>query len=161
MNSNPPSLISSIWTYIWVFILLGLLIGAILWAVETFTGVAIEASSVGWIPTMVTAMQVGQRYGKLAGTPPSGGHAWAAGFWFTVVNVVLSVAVLAVAFVAMGRSMPSYDEVLRQSGATQADLPLIAAIIGGVLLLIWVLLRFAFSFGARQGIKMAERTAKA
>ena len=161
MNGNPPSLGSSIFSYAWMFVLVSVLIGVILWALETYAAIIIEGTSVGWIPTIVTAMQVGQRYGKLAGVRPSGGHAWAAGLGFMVVNIVLGLGGLALAFLAMGGTLPSYDDALRQSGISQSDLPLLLGVVGGVLVLMWVLLRFAFSFGARQGIKMAERATKA
>jgi hypothetical protein len=160
MNGNPPSLGSSVFSYAWMFVLISVLIGAVLWALETYAAITIEGASVGWIPAIVTAMQVGQRYGRLAGIRPSGGYAWAAGFGFMVVNIVLGLGGLAVAFTAMGGTMPSYDEALRQSGISQDDLPLFLGVVGGVLLLMWVLLRFGFSFGARQGIKIAQRTTK-
>jgi hypothetical protein len=160
MAANPPSVLSSILTYAWMFVALSVVVLAILWAVETFTGVVIEGSAVGWVPTIVTAMQVGQRYGKLAGTRPSGRYAWAAGLGFTLINIVLSAVALGVTVLAMGWSVPGLDEVMRRAGLSPGDMPVVFAILGGVVLLMWVLLRFAFSFGARQGIRIAERAAK-
>ena len=97
-------------------------------------------------------------------TPITLGLAGTLGIWLALFSrgglvwrIPLGLGGLAVAFLAMGGTLPSYDDALRQSGISQGDLPLLLGIVGGVLLLMWVLLRFAFSFGARQGIRMAEK----
>ncbi|MGL5010657.1 MAG: ABZJ_00895 family protein [Paracoccaceae bacterium] len=153
MQTNQPSLGSVTLIYIAFYIGIAVLINVVLWAAETFAGFKIEASAVGWMPLILGAMMAGQHYGAKAGAKPPQGYAWMAGLIFTIVSILLSVAVLYVMALALGLDIPGSIAQLRAEAGD--DAALIAGILGGVLLLIWVLQRFIFSVGAGQGAKQA------
>lgn len=154
MQTNQPSLLSVTLTYIAFYLGLAILLNVILWAAETFVGVTIQSSAVGWMPLILGAMFAGQSYGAKTGAKPSQGFAWMAGLVFMLVSVVLSVVILYIVALVLGLDVGGITmaELRAQVGDDGA---LIAGIIGGVLLLIWVLQRFSFSTGAKQGAKQA------
>jgi hypothetical protein len=153
MQTNQPSLGSVTLTYIAFYIGIAILINVLLWASETFAGVTIQASAVGWMPLILGAMMAGQSYGSKAGAKPSQRFAWMAGLIFAVVSVVLGVAIMYGMALVLGIDIAEgIAQIRREIGDDGA---LVAGVLGGIVLLIWVLQRFIFSVGAGQGAKQA------
>lgn len=157
MQDTRPSLGKITLFYLGFYLLMAVLINIVLWAAEYFAGWIIQPSSIGWLPLILGAMFAGQHYGTRAGAKPPQGYAWMAGLLFTSVSVAVSMLVFYVIAVAMGfDTKVLMVELLAQVGN---DAGLILGILGGFMLLIWVLQRFAFSMGAGQAVKQAERLA--
>jgi hypothetical protein len=160
LNANPPSMMSSVLTYTATYLGLAVLVNIVMWAAETFANVVMQPSSVAWLPPIIAAMQAGQRYGMRAQAKPSAGYSWLVSFWFVVVSFVLSMAlmyILALAYDVDIRSM--FNAAIADLQREGLSLGIIAGILGGVALLLWVLPRFAFSFGAGTGVKAAAARA--
>jgi hypothetical protein len=158
MQTNAPGLGKVTLTYIAYYLGIAVVINVILFAAEYFAGFAIQPSAVGWLPLILGAMMAGQFYGAKTGGKPTQGFAWLAGFCFMVVSVILSVAILYLAAKVMGFDMGLSVQQLRAEMGD--DGPLIAGLLGVVLLIIWVGQRFMFSTGAKQGAIQAAARAK-
>jgi hypothetical protein len=155
MQTNQPSLGYITLIYTGFYLGIAIAIHLALWALERFAGFAIQANSVGWMPLILGAMFAGQNYGTKTGAKPPQSYAWMAGLLFTLVSLVLSVAVIYVVAVAAGVDISA--TVAQMRAELGDDTGLIAGILGGVVLLIWVLQRFIFSVGAVQGAKVAAK----
>ena len=153
MQINQPSLGSVTLIYIAFYLGVAIVINIVLWAAEAFAGVTIQPGAVGWMPLILGAMMAGQSYGAKAGAKPSQGFAWMAGLIFTLVSLVLGVGLLYGVALALGLDIKGgIAQMQREIGDDGA---LIAGILGGFVLLLWVLQRFIFSVGAGQGAKQA------
>jgi hypothetical protein len=157
MQINPPSLGKVTLVYIGYYLAIAVLMNLALWALERFAGFVIEANSVGWMPLIMGAMFAGQFYGKKVGAKPPQSFSWMAGLMFLLTSLMLSLAILYAVAVAMGLDVGATIREL-QAGAGE-DTALVAGIIGGVLLVIWVALRIMFSTGAAGAVKQAARLA--
>ncbi|MGL4320596.1 MAG: ABZJ_00895 family protein [Paracoccaceae bacterium] len=157
MQANQPSLGKVTLVYIGYYLAIAVFMNVALWALERFAGFVIEANSLGWLPLIIGAMFAGQFYGTKVGAKPPQSYSWMAGLLFMLTSIVLSVGVLYVIAVAMGLDIGATIREL-QAGAGE-DTGLVLGIIGGVMLLIWVIQRFMFSTGAAGAIKQAERLA--
>jgi hypothetical protein len=156
MTPQQPSLGSSVLVFLGAFILLAIILNVILWALITYAGVGSQSGgAMGWMPPIIGAMMAGQRYGKLAGAKPPQGHSWAAGFAFAIITI----AFVALSFYIVAQSMPGQSDLSFQGLLDEMGSNLFFGILGGFLVLLWVLLRFAFSFGAGQGVKIAALAA--
>jgi hypothetical protein len=157
MQANQPSLGKITFVYIGYYLVIAILLNLVLWALERFGGFVIEGNALSWLPLILGAMFAGQYYGTKAGAKPPQSFSWMAGLLFMVVSVILSVGLLyALALVAGLDVGAAIDEMLAHAGD---DVGLIAGIIGGLLLLIWVAQRFMFSAGAAGAVKQAARLA--
>ena len=160
MSDNEPSLFSSILVYTGIYLLLAILLNIVLWAAETYAGVVMSNSAVSWMPPVISAMQTGQRYGNLTGRKATNGYAWAVSFGFVVVGFVLSMAVVAGVSTFYGVNIGQvFDEARADLTREGISLGIIGAILGGVALLLWVLLRFVFNIGAGTAVKAAAAAA--
>jgi hypothetical protein len=152
MTPNQPSIMSSVLSYTGIFIILAVIVNVALWALVTYAGMSSESGgALGWMPPLLGAMAAGQRYGKLAGAKPPQGYSWTAGFAFAIITlafVALSWYVV-FQFVLPGTDM-SFGSILAEMGAN-----LFFGVLAGFGALMWVLQRFAFSFGAGQAVKLA------
>ena len=160
MTSEQPSILSSVLTFAGVYLLLALVLNVVLWALETYAGFTMESNAIGVLPFVIGAMQSGQRYGTKMLKKPPASYSWAVGFWFVMVSTVISLAVI--------YALLSYngDAPLELLNLALADLErkgisrlVIYAVLGGLLILLWLAARFAFSFGAANGVKLAARLA--
>ena len=157
MTNSEPGLGSSVLAYTGYYLGLAVLLNIVLWVSETYAGVVISSSAVGWMPPIMGAMAAGQRYGKLAGRKASGGYAWAASFGFLVVSVLLSVGLLAGFAVYLGIDMMAEIKLaVKDLARDQISLIIIAPVLGGFLLLLWVLMRFGFNYGAGLSVKAVK-----
>jgi hypothetical protein len=160
LNANPPTVVSSILTYTAYYLGLALLVNIVLWAAETFANVVLQPSALAWLPPILAAMQAGQRYGMRTQSKPSGGYMWLASFGFVVVSFLLSIALIyALVIVYHVDISAMIDAVRADFESAGLSFGTMSAILAGVALLLWVLLRFAFSFGAGTGIKAAAAKA--
>jgi hypothetical protein len=159
MNDTIPSMGKSVANFTIAFILLAILVNVVLWLLISYAGMSENSgTALGWMPMIIGAMNAGTSYGTAAGSKPLSGYAWTASFIFMVVSVTL----IALAWFGMSFFIPElrnfdFFAEMQRSGIS---LVVAAAIFGGLCLFIWVLLRFAFSFGAGQGIKMAQMKAQ-
>jgi hypothetical protein len=158
MQTNAPSLGRITLIYIAFYLGMAMLLNLIVWAAAYFAGFVLEASSFGWLPLIIGAMMTGQHYGAKTGGKPPQSFSWIAGLVFMLVSVVISMAILYVMALVFKVDVAAGIGQLRAEVGNQAGL--VAGIIGGLLLFIWVLQRFAFSTGAGQGAKQAARRAK-
>jgi hypothetical protein len=158
MQTNAPSLGRITLIYLGFYLGLAVLMNVILFAAEYFFGFVIEANAIGWLPLLIGAMMAGQSYGTNVGAKPPQSYSWMAGLLFMVTSVVISLLVLYVIAVALGYDVGAL--IAQARNEVGGDGVLVASIIGGLLLFIWVLQRFAFSMGAGQGAKQAALRAK-
>ena len=160
MSDSEPVILSSVLAYSGFYLFLAVVLNIILWASETYAGVVIQSSSVGWMPPILGAMMAGQRYGKLTGRKASGSYAWAASVGFVVVSFVLSIGLIAAVAAFYGVDLMQVKDTALADLARQGISPgVIAGIMGGVALLLWALLRFGFNFGAGLSVKAAAALA--
>jgi hypothetical protein len=157
MQTNQPSLGYITLIYTGFHLGIAIAINLALWALERFAGFAIQANSVAWMPLILGAMFTGQNYGTKTGVKPPQSYAWMAGLLFTLVSLVLSVAVVYAVAVAVAEGVDISATVAQMRAELGDDAGLIAGIAGGFFLLIWVLHRFIFSVGAVQGAKVAAK----
>jgi hypothetical protein len=160
MNRSVPSLISSLLFFALYFVALTVLMAVIVWAVRQFTGIEMSSSGLGAVAGIVAAMQVGQRFGARSGVPASGAYAWAASLGFTIIAAALTVVTFLAVASAMKIPVPTSFDDLSAYGIGPGDRGLVFGIIGALLLFVWVMSRITFGFGVRQGIKLAEKTAR-
>jgi hypothetical protein len=158
MQTNAPSLAKITLVYLGFYLGMAILLNAILWAAERFLGFTMEANAIGWLPLILGAMMAGQHYGAKVGGKPRQSYSWMAGLLFMLTSVLLSLGLLYVIALAMGYDVGAL--MTQAQAEVGGDGALIAGIIGGVLLLIWVLQRFMFSMGAAQGAKQAAMRGK-
>ncbi len=150
METETPSIGSSVISFTLAFIVLAILVNLILWVLINYAGMSPESGrALGWMPLVLGAMQAGQSYGKKAGGKPAASYSWTATLIFTAITFVL----LALGWAAMASVMDmSFGNLLqdmrRDIGATA-----MYSIFAGFFVLIWVMNRFAFSFGAGQAAK--------
>jgi hypothetical protein len=158
MTPNQPSILSSVLAFTGIYLLLAIILNVVLWALEKYAGFTMESSAIGVLPLVVGAMQSGQRYGTQTGQKPASGYAWTASFLFIVVSVVLSLAVLYGLFMYEGvNPMDVVNFGLADLQREGISGTVVAAVLGGILLLLWVGARFAFSWGASTGAKLAAK----
>jgi F0F1-type ATP synthase assembly protein I len=152
MTTQNPSLGSSILVFTGAFILLAVIVNVVLWVLVTYAGMSSESGgALGWMPPIVGAMMAGQHYGKRVGAKPPQGRSWAAGFAFAIITMAFMALSFYIVFAAMsGPSDLSLQGLLDEMGAN-----LFFGVVAGFVLLLWVLQRFTFSFGAGQAVKMA------
>jgi hypothetical protein len=139
-----------------IYLFLSALMVGLIYLIQSVSGVAMDGTSIGWIPTIVAAMMTGQNYAKKAMILPPKGFAWMAGLGFAVINVALFIGMV---FLVMSLSGPHKATVLDElvDITSDGDLPIMLAVLAGLILLLWVLLRFGFTFGAKQGIAQANK----
>jgi hypothetical protein len=158
MTSNQPSLASTLLVFVAYYIGLAILLNVILWALETYGGFTMDTNAIGMLPLIIGAMQAGQRYGMQTGKKPRAGYSWVVSLLFVIVSTALGLALVYVIMVAEGLNP---IELLNAAIVGLQDegisLGLGAGILGGIVLLLWLLTRFAFSFGAGTGAKQAAR----
>jgi hypothetical protein len=160
MTPEQPSIMSSVLYFVGVYLLLALILNLVLWALEKYAGFTMDTNAIGALPFIVASMQSGQRYGMRMGAKPPSRYSWTASFLFLVVSVVISVAVLYGVFVYYGyRPMDLVNLGLADLAREGITAPIIAAVLGGIALLLWLAARFGFSFGAGNGAKMAAKIA--
>ncbi len=158
MQNVQPSLGKITLVYLGFYLGMAILINVIMWGAEYFLGFAIEANAVGWLPLILGAMMAGQHYGAKTGGKPPKSYAWMASLLFTVASIAISLLVLYGIAVAMGHDVGAL--IAQAQAEIGGDGVLIASIIAGLLVLIWVLQRFMFSMGAGQGAKQAALRGK-
>ncbi len=160
MTSNPPSILSSVLVFLGVYLLLAIILNVVLWALETYAGFAMNSNAIGMLPLIIGAMQSGQRYGTIVGAKPSSGYSWTASFLFMLISVTIALGLIYGLFVYSGvQPMVMVNEGLADMQRQGITTVIIAAVLGGIFLLLWVGTRFAFSWGASNGIKMAAKIA--
>jgi hypothetical protein len=152
MNDPAPSVAASVMYYAGMVILLTVVLTAVLWALERFAGVVMQLGSVGWLPAIAGAMQTGRRYGLRMAARPTGGYAWCASLGFVIVNLILAAPVV---WLLMRQDGATMGMVLQDLLPQGIGLPVVIAILAGIVLLLWLLLRFSFAFGAGLGVKAA------
>ncbi len=156
MAPQQPSLVSSILVFTASFILLAVIVNVVLWVLITYAGMGSESgSALGWMPPIIGAMMAGQRYGKLAGAKPPQSYSWMAGFAFAV----LTMALIALAYFVMFQLIQTGADMSFGALMDDMGLNLFLGVFGGLFVLMWVLQRFAFSFGAGQAVKLAAMQA--
>jgi hypothetical protein len=156
-TSTQPSILSSVLTFIGSFIVMVIIINIVLWAMAKYAGMGTESGAgMGFLPVILGAMMAGQRYGKLAGAKPTAGYSWTASFCFAVVTLASIALILFATASLLGPqfALPPLSDVIDEMG-----MGLFFGVFAGFFLLIWVLQRFIFSFGAGQSVKLAERAA--
>jgi hypothetical protein len=158
MQENTPSLGRITLIYVGFYLGSAILINAVVWAADYFAGFTIEANAVGWLPLILGAMMAGQHYGAKAGAKPPQSFSWLASLMFMLVSIALSLSVIYV--MALVLQIEVSAAMAQMQAEVGNDAGLIAAIIGGLLLFIWVIQRFSFSTGAAQGAKQAAMRAK-
>ncbi|MGL4490654.1 MAG: ABZJ_00895 family protein [Rhizobiaceae bacterium] len=156
MQTTTPSMGSSVFAFTAMFIVLAILINIILWALMTYAGMSPESgTALGWMPVVLAPMIAGQGYGKKAGAKPAQSYSWLFGF----ISAVITIATIVLAWVLFARMLGidgmagSFEQIQREIGVG-----VFWAVVAGFFILIWVLQRFGFSFGAGQSVKLAERT---
>jgi hypothetical protein len=158
MQTNAPSLGSVTLTYIAFFLGLAVVMNALAFAIEYFGSFQFNTNSFGWLPLLLGALMAGQSYGSKAGGKPPQGFSWMAGLIFLIVSLAISIVALYLFALIFGFETSGIVTQLRAE--IGGDMGLFVGIMAGVLLFIWVLLRFAFSMGAGQGAKQAEMRGK-
>jgi hypothetical protein len=158
MQDVRPSIGKMTLVYLGFYLGMAIVINIVLWAAEYFAGFVIEANAVGWLPLILGAMMAGQHYGAKAGAKPPQSYAWTVGLIFMLVSVAVSLVVLYIIAVAMGYDVGAL--ITQAQNEVGRDGVLIVSIIGGVLVFIAVMQRFAFSMGAGQAVKQAALRAK-
>jgi hypothetical protein len=152
--THPPSALSSVLIYAIYYLGLAILVNIVLWTAETYTNLVLQPSSLAWMPPFLAAMQAGQRYGQRAQSKPSRGQMWLLSFWFVMVSLGLSLALIWGLMGFYGVEMTTMMTAIREDLASAGlSLGAMAAILAGVAALLCILLRFAFGFGVKTGIK--------
>lgn len=158
MDTHAPSIGRMILLFAAFYVGLALLLNAVLWVLETFANIVIEPGAIGWVPAIVGAMQAGQSYGRKVGAKPASSYSWLASFGFLVTSIVASLAVSYVVLVALGVDPMA---LLREAAAGLAQenisQTVILAVLGGFALFLWLILRFSFSMGAGQGVRIQAK----
>lgn len=156
MNQQ-PTILSSTLVFLAALLVMMVAINVALWAMVTFAGISTDSGGgLGFLPLILGAMFAGQRYGNLAKAKPPSGHAWLASFCFAVTTVaVLGLTwFVVVQFLNPGLVTGSFGQLV-----TEIGLGAVIGIAAGLFVLIWVLQRISFGFGAGQSIKIAQRVA--
>jgi hypothetical protein len=159
MNDTIPSFGKTVANFTIAFILLAIAVNVLLLLLISFGGMSESSGSVfGWMPMIIGAMNAGTSYGSAAGNKPPSGYAWKVSFVFMVISITLTLLAWLGAsfFVAELRNFDLFAE-MRRSGISGG---MVAAVLGSLSLLVWVLQRFSFSVGAGQGVKMAAMKAQ-
>ncbi|RJE84514.1 ABZJ_00895 family protein [Paracoccus onubensis] len=134
-----------------LYLLISVAVFLLLVALEMFFQFSFDSSAMGVVIPTLSAMQVGTMYFNRTGQRPQRGFAWKAGFSFALTSTLLGVAVF-IAVYLLGL-FPELDEMLREP----ASVAILAGILVVVSLLLSVLCRFSFGFGARQAQKVKEK----
>jgi hypothetical protein len=161
MTQNQPTILSSVLVFTGVYLGLAILLNGILWALEAYANFTMDSNAIGMLPLIIGAMQAGQRYGSLTGAKPASGYSWTVGLLFILVSLVLSLGLLYALAAYEGIDPVALVQAgLRDLQSEGISGPIVAAVLGGIILLLWVGTRFAFSFGAGNGVKMAAKLAE-
>ena len=156
LNANPPSVISSLLTYTAFYLGLAILVNIVLRASETYANVVLQPSSLAWMPPILAAMQAGQRFGRRTQSKPPGGTMWLLSLGFVLLSLFLSLALIWGLMTFYGVEITAMLTAVRDDLARAGlSIGMMAAILAAVALILWILLRFAFSFGVGTGIKAA------
>jgi hypothetical protein len=160
MTPEQPSIMSSVLYFVGIYLLLALILNVVLWALEKYAGFTMDTNAIGALPFIVAAMQSGQRYGMVMGAKPPASYSWTVSFLCLVVSIIISMAVLYGMVSYYGYNpMDLLNLGLADMAREGITGPIIAAVLGGIALLLWLGARFGFSFGAGNGAKMAAKIA--
>jgi hypothetical protein len=158
MTSNQPSIMSSVLAFTGIYLLLAIILNVAIWALETYANFTMDTNAIGILPLVVGAMQAGQRYGTQTGQKPTSGYSWTASFLFVVVSTVLGLAIAYATLTYYGINVAELLSAgmtdLAREGITGT---IIAAVLVVILLFLWVVTRFSFSWGAGSGVKLAAK----
>jgi hypothetical protein len=157
MQIETVSLGSVLKTYSIFFVGYLIVVNLLVFLAQYFFDFGESLSGLGAIPLLLAALSAGQAYGTKTGGKPPQGFAWTAALAFTVLSIAISagLVVLLGAVLDLGVGF-SLDGLLAEAGD---DAGLIATFLGGLVLVIWVVLRFMFSMGAGQGaVRAAAQT---
>jgi hypothetical protein len=161
MQSNAPSIGSVTITYTLFYlgtaIVLNIIVFLAAWAFGV-ENVETVAGGLGAATMLIAAGAAGQSYGNKAGGRPSKSFALLAVFLFLVVTVVLWIIAAYLIMLAMGEDVGAAFAELRAGPGDDAGL--IAGILGGTFVIVWLILTFVFSSGAGQAVKQAAMRAK-
>jgi hypothetical protein len=158
VTSSPPTLGATLLVFAAYYLGLAIVLNLILWALETYADFTMDTNAIGMLPLIIGAMQAGQRYGMQTGKKPPGGYSWVASLLFIIVSTVLGLALAYGLLAAQGLNpMELLNAAIVGFQQEGISVGLMAGIIGGVMLLLWLLTRFAFGFGAGTGAKLAAR----
>jgi hypothetical protein len=158
MTPNQPSIMSSVLVFTGIYLLLAIILNVVLWALETYAGFVMDSNAIGILPLVVGAMQAGQRYGTQTGQKPASGYSWTVSFLFIVVSTVVGLAIAYASLAYYGiNPMELITAALADLAREGITGTVIGAVLGGIVLLLWVGARFAFSWGAGTGAKLAAK----
>jgi hypothetical protein len=153
MTTPAPGTIRTLGQFLFLYVILVVVMTVVIFLLVTYSSFDSAGSGLGALVPILAAMQTGTWYGKATGAMAPGRVAWGYGLLFLVASVLLSVLLTVAAGAAMGFDVRADASSLwAQLGD---DGPLIAAILGGFLLFFWVILRFSFSTGVKQGVRAA------
>jgi hypothetical protein len=158
MDTTRPTIGRMIILFAAFYLGIAILMNAVLWVLDTFAGIVIAPGAIGWVPAIVGAMQAGQSYGRKVGAKPASSYSWAASFGFLLVAVALSLALSYAILVILGLDPIT---LLREAAGGLAreniNMTLVAVFLSAFVLFLWLVLRFSFSMGAGQGVRMQAR----
>lgn len=158
MDTHAPSIGRMILLFAAFYVGLAVLLNAALWVLEYFADIVIEPGAIGWVPAIVGAMQAGQSYGRKVGAKPASSYSWTASFGFLLVAVVLSMVITYVILTILGLDpMGLLRGLAADLSRENIDITIVAVVLGVFALFLWLVLRFSFSLGAGQGVRMQAR----
>jgi hypothetical protein len=158
MDTTMPSIGRMIFLFAAFYVAIALVMNAALWALEYFAAIVIEPGAIGWVPAIVGAMQAGQSYGRKVGAKPASSYSWAASFGFLVISVVMSLALTYAILVVVGIDpMAMLRDVTAGLARENINMTIVLVMLAAFALFLWVVLRFSFSIGAGQGVRMQAR----
>jgi hypothetical protein len=151
-----PTVKQSVLVFSGYYVVLMVLVGAALWALDAFAQIAIDNRSVGWVPVIVAAMQTGQFYGGKAGSKPGGGYCWLVAAGFLLASLAISTVALWALALANGIAViETVRQILADMAGQGIGAMFILMMFLGLFLFLLIVLRFVFSLGAGQGVKLA------
>ena len=137
--------------YAGFYIGFSVLVMALIAVIEIYFQIGFDGNAMGIIIPYVSALQCGTIWFNRTGTRPARGLAWKVGLIFTVISVILSLAIAA-ASISLG-AFPELAEIRNDPNA----MPILAAVIVGVGAFLVVVCRFGFGMGARQAEKLKQK----
>jgi hypothetical protein len=155
-----PSTGKSLLTYLAYFVGIAVLLNVIMIGLVLYTNIELSSSALGWVPPIIAAMQTGQAYGRRTLAKPAQRYSWLMGLLFVGITFAVGSAfALALAQIDGTNVMAVLGSLQREMQRDGDGAMLFFGIMGVFVLIMWVGLRFSFSTGAVQGIKMAEKLA--